>query len=327
MPPPGGGARRSDPRRRRGPAAALAAVALALVGCTAAGTDAGAVPGRADAPLIVVSTTVLADLVAAVVDDGFEVRALVPPGGDPHGFEPTPGDVRLVDRADLVVMNGLGLEPGLLPVVRTRDEVLLVGEVVADDRRSGVRLRTVDGEVDPHLWMVPTTAARYAEAVAERVARVWPEHAGTARERARGFATAMDALERELASVLDAIPEERRVIVTDHDSQGYFAERFGLRVLALVGVSTEEVPSARQQARIVSELRDADVPTVFLEEHVAPTMMRAIARDAGVEVGGVLFGDSLLEPGDPSGGPSDYAGMLRWNARVLVDGLAGDVGR
>lgn len=309
----------------RGPFAALASAAV-LVGCTAADADSGAsVAGRAGAtPLIVTSTTVLADLITAVVADNVEVRSLVPPGGDPHGYEPTPGDVRLVRGADLVVVNGLGLEPGLAPVLRQVEGVLHVGDVVAIDATTSVALRVVDGEVDPHLWMVPTLAARYVDAIAESVARVWPELAEPARRRARDFAASMQALEDELAAVLADVPEANRVIVTSHDSQGYFADRFGFRVLTLVGVSTEEVPSARQQARIVSEVRDVGVPTVFLEEHVAPGMMRAIARDAGARVGGVLFGDSLADLGDPAGGPSDYAAMMRWNARVLVEGLGGD---
>jgi manganese/iron transport system substrate-binding protein len=271
-------------------------------------------------PLIVASTTVLADLVALAIGDDGEVRSLVPAGGDPHGYEPTPGDVRLLGEADLVVMNGVGLEPWLDAVIGSTGAVLRVGEVVAGD----VRLRQVDGEPDPHLWMVPTLAARYVEVIAQRLddpgqdGRGPAGAVGASMQRAAAAAVMLAALEDELEATLSVIPESQRVIVTTHDSQGYFAQRFGFRVATLVGVSTEEVPSARRQREIVDDVRAAGVPTVFLEDHVAPALMRAIARDAGVQVGGVLHGDALAESGE---GPDSYVAMLRSNARVLVEGL------
>lgn len=300
---------------------------LLLAACTSA--TASSSPPRAE-PLVVASTTVLADLVALALGADGEVRSLVPAGGDPHGYEPTPGDVRLLGEADLVVMNGVGLEPWLDAVVGSAGAVLRVGEVVADD----VRLRQVDGAPDPHLWMVPTLAARYVEVIAQRVDVIGQDAmrqdglaadrlgqdgtVGASAQRAAAAAVMLAALEDELEATLAVIPAQRRVIVTTHDSQGYFAERFGFRVATLVGVSTEEVPSARRQREIVDDVRAAGVPTVFLEDHVAPALMRAIARDAGVQVGGVLHGDALAEPGE---GPDSYVAMLRSNARVLVEGL------
>lgn len=299
---------------------------LLLAACTSATASSSSQQAepRADqrsGPLVVASTTVLADLVALALGDDGEVRSLVPAGGDPHGYEPTPGDVRLLGEADLVVMNGVGLEPWLDAVVGSAGAVLRVGEVVADD----VRLRQVDGAPDPHLWMVPTLAARYVEVIAQRLDALGQDElgedgaVGASAERAAAAAVMLAALEDELEATLAVIPTPQRVIVTTHDSQGYFAQRFGFRVATLVGVSTEEVPSARRQREIVDDVRAAGVPTVFLEDHVAPALMRAIARDAGVQVGGVLHGDALAEPGE---GPDSYVAMLRSNARVLVEGLA-----
>ena len=313
-------ARRRPGARGRGCASVLAC-GLLLAACTSATASSSSPPSESRAePLVVASTTVLADLVALALGDDGEVRSLVPAGGDPHGYEPTPGDVRLLGEADLVVMNGVGLEPWLDAIIGSAGAVLRVGEVVADD----VRLRQVDGAPDPHLWMVPTLAARYVEVIAQRLDELGHNGlgqdglVGASAQRAAAAAVMLAALEDELEATLAVIPASQRVIVTTHDSQGYFAQRFGFRVATLVGVSTEEVPSARRQRDIVDDVRAAGVPTVFLEDHVAPALMRAIARDAGVQVGGVLHGDALAEPGE---GPDSYVAMLRSNARVLVEGL------
>ena len=313
-------ARRRQGARGRGRASVLAC-GLLLAACTSVTASSSSPPSESRTePLVVASTTVLADLVALALGDDGEVRSLVPAGGDPHGYEPTPGDVRLLGEADLVVMNGVGLEPWLDAIIGSAGAVLRVGEVVADD----VRLRQVDGAPDPHLWMVPTLAARYVEVIAQRLDELGQDGlgqdgaVGASAQRAATAAVMLAALEDELEATLAVIPTPQRVIVTTHDSQGYFAQRFGFRVATLVGVSTEEVPSARRQREIVDDVRATGVPTVFLEDHVAPALMRAIARDAGVQVGGVLHGDALAEPGE---GPDSYVAMLRSNARVLVEGL------
>lgn len=323
--PAAGAVAQREGARGRGRVSVLAC-GLLLAACTSATASSSSPQAESRAEsLVVASTTVLADLVALALGDDGEVRSLMPAGGDPHGYEPTPGDVRLLGEADLVVMNGVGLEPWLDAIIGSAGAVLRVGEVVADD----VRLRQVDGAPDPHLWMVPTLAARYVEVIAQRLDELGQDElgrdelgqdgaVGASVQRAAAAAVMLAALEDELEATLAVIPASQRVIVTTHDSQGYFAQRFGFRVATLVGVSTEEVPSARRQSEIVDDVRAAGVPTVFLEDHVAPALMRAIARDAGVQVGGVLHGDALAEPGE---GPESYVAMLRSNARVLVEGL------
>jgi ABC-type Zn uptake system ZnuABC Zn-binding protein ZnuA len=289
---------------------------LLLAGRAVGGDDVrDSEPAVAEGGLVVVaSTTVLGDLVRTALGPDAEVRSIVPHDGDPHSFEPAPSDVRLIGEAHLVVMNGLGLEPWLEAIVGVAPSVLRVGEVVAEE----VLLREVEGEVDPHLWMVPSIAGRYVEVIAARVSELRPDLEQQLRQRADAAVSAMRHLEADIESMLAVIPPERRIIVTTHDSQGYFAERFDFEVLTLVGASTEETPSARQQRRVIDRIRAAGVPAVFLEEHVSPALMQAIARDAGVIVGGVLHGDSLSAPGQ---GPEDYAAMLHWNAMTLIDGL------
>lgn len=303
------------------PRAALVGVVLvagALVGgvllaaCAPAGGDGG--PGG-DRPVVLASTTVFADLVADVGGTAVDVRALVPVGGDPHVFEPRPSDAVAVATADLVVDGGLGLSPWLPPLLRAREgPVLDLGEAVGD------AARRADGSVDPHVWMVPATVARaYLPAIERALADLVPAEVAAFAARADALATDLADLDAELRAVLSAIPPDRRLLVTSHDAHSWFADAYDLEVVGtVIGVSTEEEPSARTVAALIDAVVARGVPAVFIETTVNPDVLRRIAADAGVAVGEPLYGDSL---GPPGSGAETYADMLRTNARHLAEGL------
>jgi manganese/iron transport system substrate-binding protein len=129
----------------------------------------------------------------------------------------------------------------------------------------------------------------------------------------------LEELDAELADELAQVPEAHRILVTPHDAYSYFADHYGFEVATVVGVSTEEEPSASQVQHLVDVVRETGVPTVFVESTVNPAVIERIAADAGVEVGAPLYGDSVGEPGS---GADDYVGMMRANVAALVDGLA-----
>lgn len=282
---------------------------LALAGCAA--TAGGADDGRLR---VVASMSVLADLAERVGGGHVEVTSLVPVGNDPHVHEPTPSDARAIADADLLLANGVGLEPwfdalaGDAPVLRVAAR--LADQVVDDE----------DGEPDPHLWMVPGNAATYADAIADAIARLDPAHADDVERAAQALRAELTELDQELADRLDAVPDERRVLITPHDAYAYFAAHYGFEVATIVGVSTEEEPSAAAVQRLVDLVRERDVPTVFVESTVNRAVIERVAADAGAQVGDPLYGDSL---GPPGSGADDYVGMLRTNVDAIVAGLAG----
>ncbi len=273
---------------------ALALAAVLALGCAASPTttDAASDGGPPDdRPQVVASMNVIADLAERIAGDRIEVTSLVPVGGDPHVHEPTPSDARTVADADLLLANGVGLEPwfdslaGDAPVLRVAERLTV--EVLDDE----------DGEPDPHLWMVPDNAAVYGEAIAEELAE----------------------LDEELAERLAAVPDDRRILITPHDAYAYFADHYGFEVATIVGVSTEEEPSAAAVQRVIDLVREREIPTVFVEFTVNPAVIERVATDAGAEVGEPLYGDSL---GPPGSGADDYAGMQRANVEAIVGGLA-----
>ena len=294
-----------------GPVAGLV-VMLVAVGCAAQ----PAPEQRGDSLDVVASMSVIADFAREVGGEHVEVTSLVPIGGDPHVHEPTPADARAIGDADLVLGNGVGLEPWFDALVAGSDrEVVTVTEELAS-------LVVDDGEgaPDPHLWMVPPLAAAYVERIAGELSRLDPDHAADYQANAAAYVERLEELDAELAAELARIPEDRRVLVTSHDAYGYFADHYGFEVAAVVGVSTEEEPSARRVQELVDLVRETGVPTIFVETTVNPAVVRRIAADAGVDVGAELYGDSVGEEGS---GAEDYVGMLRANAAALVEGLGG----
>ena len=298
---------------RRAVVAALASVAVVLAAC--ASTSAGEADG-ADGPVVVATMSVIADFAQQVAGDRAEVRTLVPVGGDPHTHEPTPADARAVADADLLLANGAGLEPWFESLVTDDVAVVRLADALHDEV-----VATPDGEPDPHLWMVPGLAATYVEVLAEALADADadPDLADAYRADARAYIQDLRALHEEITAALDAIPPERRVLVTPHDAYAYFADAYDLEVASVVGVSTEEEPSAAAVQRLIDEVRERQIPTVFVEATVSRTVIERIATDAGVEVGRPLYGDSVGEPGS---GAETYVDMLRANVEALVEGLA-----
>jgi ABC-type Zn uptake system ZnuABC Zn-binding protein ZnuA len=305
-----------DGMRAPGWVAALSAVGLLVAGC-AAQEEPEAPTARPDGGSldVVASMSIIADFAEQVGGEAVTVTSLVPIGADPHVHEPTPADARAVADADLVLGNGVGLEPWFDDLVAgSGQEVITVTEelahLVVDDE---------DGEDDPHLWMVPPMAAAYVERIAEVLAELDPERAETYHDNAAGYVERLEELDDELAGELEPIPEEHRILVTPHDAYSYFADHYGFEVATVVGVSTEEEPSASQVQHLIDVVRETGVPTVFVESTVNPAVIERIADDAGVEVGAPLYGDSVGEPGS---GAEDYLGMMRANVAALVEGLA-----
>lgn len=264
--------------------------------------------------MVVTSTTVLEDLTRHVVGDDVSVVSVVPYDTDPHVYEPTPADARLVANADVLIANGANLEPWFASLTQAAAApVLFVVET-----ESLPVLFEEDGEPDPHLWMVPPFAANYVTAIAEMMAAVDTANASEYQQRAAAKRDVLHALDNELTALFATVPRERRVLVTSHDAFRYFGAHYGFEVASLYGISTETQPSARQVQSLIDLLRDQQIPTIFVETTIDQSVLERIAQDAGVEIGTPLYGDALGPPGSVA---DSYVAMMRHNAEAIVDGL------
>ncbi len=304
-------------RVRRGGARGLAGVVLALLvaGCAALFADAPAGGGDDGRVRVVATMSVFAEFAEAVGGDRVAVETIVPVGGDPHTYQAAPSDAARITDADVVLDNGLGLSPWFEPLAaNVEGELVILTEGITD------RAVEAGGVVDPHLWMVPPLVADgYVTAIEDALRTADPAGADDYARNAEAYRARLAELDRELAARIATVPAADRKLVTSHDAYRYFADHYGLEVTGTVlGVTTEEEPSARSVAALVDRIRAEGVPTVFLESTVNPDLIERVARDAGVDVGDPLYGDSL---GPPGSGAETYEGMLRANVEAIVEGL------
>ena len=292
----------------------IALVLLALGGPAVACGGSGNETAAGGGVRVVTSLTLFADLVQHVGGDRVQVTALVPADADPHTYEPVPSQVAKVTKADLVVINGLGLEETLhdliynnvgsgVPIVEMADGLpVLAGN-------------PSEGETgNPHLWLNVQYAMRYVEKIRDGLIAVDPEGADVYRANAGAYLNELDALDKEVAADIQSIPPERRKLVTFHDAYPYFAERYGLEVVGVVVESPGREPSARELARLTDRIRSEKVTVVFKEPEFDAKMLETAAEDAGVKVRTLLSGAYV-------DGVHSYVELIRFNVMQLTEGL------
>jgi zinc/manganese transport system substrate-binding protein len=267
-------------------------------------------------PVIMATTSIWADVVSHVACNGLaRVETVIAPGGDPHSAEPSLADRARMERAAVVVANGLGLEEGL---GHTIDAVEAHGTPVF---RVGDHLPTMerDGRADPHIWFDPT---RVSSALPD-LAEVLVARAGLDRQAVTaclaGYRQELADLDAEMTGVLGAVPPDRRKLVTNHDALGYFADRYHFEVIGTVIPSTSSLAasSPAQLDRLGRAIQDAGVPAIFAEAKQSETEADALARRIGPVGVVVLYSDSL-EPGTPA---DSYVGLLRADAQLVAAAL------
>jgi zinc/manganese transport system substrate-binding protein len=262
---------------------------------------------------VVASFSILGDFVKNVGRDRVEVTTLVGPNGDVHVYTPAPADAKKIAGARLVIINGLGLE-GWLP--RLLQASGSKAPIVTATR--GIAPLHLGSEADPHAWQSVANAKLYVANIRDALISAEPADAETFRGNAERYSAELDALEAEVRSAIAQIPPERRKVISSHDAFGYFAARYGIEFIAPSGVSTETEPSARDVAKIISQVKSAKIPAVFLENFGDPRLVSRIAAETGAKVGGTLFSDALT---DEKGPCPTYIAMVRHNIKALTSAL------
>jgi zinc/manganese transport system substrate-binding protein len=272
----------------------------------------GTHPARGDPAAIpvVASFTVLGDLVSELGGDRVSVKSLVGPDSDAHVYEPTPADARAVASAHVIVLNGLGFEGWIL---RLLDSAQSRAVIVTASK--GVTVREANGHADPHAWQDPGNARIYVTNIAAALVAAMPEDAAQIETREKLYLKKLRDLDATLRQQFATIPTTRRRVITSHDAFAYFGAAYGIEFLPAQGWTTESEPSAANIARLVVQAKSQQVSAVFLENISDPRMMRQLALDTGLSIGGRLHSDALGPPGDPAG---TYLGMISSNAQLLL---------
>ncbi len=278
-------------------------------------------------PVIVASTTQIADFARQVTGDRCEVGCILAPGADPHTYMPTPQDIQKVLRADLTLENGLHLEGKNWMATLAKDAGKPL--VTCTEGIQPIELASSGQKIaDPHSWFSIKNAAVYVNNILKALIQLDPPGKSEYEARARLFLQQLRVLDAWVREQVNRIPPDRRILVTSHDAFNYFCreyrfnEKHDYLSLAPVGWSTgSEVGAGMTPERrktVIESIRSYGAPAVFVETSVNPKLIREIAREAGIRVGGLLYSDSMGERG--SAGES-YIGMIRENVVTILDAL------
>ncbi|MBR1287523.1 metal ABC transporter substrate-binding protein [Bradyrhizobium sp. AUGA SZCCT0177] len=263
---------------------------------------------------IVASFSILGDFVRNVGGTSVSVTTLVGADGDAHVYSPTPADAKKIADAKLIFVNGLGFEGWLPRLLKSAGSKVTVVTATA-----GIAPLKLGSDADPHAWQSVANAKIYVGNISDALAAADPASAQGFRANAEAYLAKLDALDREAREAVAKIPQARRKVISTHGAFGYFAAAYGVEFIAPVGVSTESEPSARDIAGIITQIRAAKIPAVFLENVSDPRLIRRISAETGARIGGTLYSDSLTaEKGDAP----TYIDMVRHNIKALTSALA-----
>ena len=302
--------------------AAVIAVAVSATAAGACGSSSGG-DGSGGALRVVAAESFLADIAQNVAGDRFTVDTLVPTGADPHAFEPAPKDLAKVAGADLVVVNGGGLEGPLLDTLKNAG-----GSATIVDASAGLTSRSPQpgepplgtGETDPHFWLDPELVKTYVANLRDAFTEADPAGAAAYAANAAAYDEKLDALDAWIADQVAQVPQADRKLVMNHASHGYFADRYGFQVVGTVlpGAGTSESPTAQQLGELTRAIRDGGARAIFVETDENPELAEQIAAETGVSVVTDLLDHSLT----PAGGQAPtYIDMMRFDARRIVEAL------
>jgi len=311
-----------------------------------------AAPALAQEKLKVIATfSILGDIVANVGGDRVEVTTLVGPDGDAHVFQPAPADAQAVAGAQVIVANGLGFEGWMDRLVEASDtKAALIAaadgvtpiafgeEEHAEEEGHDHDHEHAEGEehdhdhakeeagheghdhgaFDPHAWQSVTNVALYVGNIERGLAAADPAGAETYATNAAAYLAELDVLDAEIRAAVAALPKDHRTVVTSHDAFGYFAADYGLTFVAPQGVSTEAEASAQDVAALITQIRDAGIAAVFVENIADRRLLDQIATETGAAIGGTLYSDALSGPEGPA---ATYLAMMRHNLSQLTAAL------
>lgn len=265
---------------------------------------------------IVASNSIIRDMVSQISADLAIVYSIVPVGSDPHSYDPKAGDIKLLKDADIIFMNGLHLESWLTRMIensQTSARIVTVsnGIIPLTDNKSQM--------TDPHAWMDIKNAQMYIDNILEALIEALPDRKDLLITRYQQYHASLEDLHVYISGLILKIPQDKRFLVTSHDAFRYFGMAYQIKIIPLMGTSTEAEPRTSDFIRLSRIIRQYNIPSVFIESTINPVVLRQLARDLGIRIGGSLYTDSV---GPEGTGTETYTGMMRYNTMLIYNALA-----
>ena len=278
---------------------------------------------------VVTTTTMITDLVRDVGGNKIEVTGLMGPGVDPHLYKATAGDVRSLQKCELVFYNGLYLEGRigdvLVKLARRGKKVYAVTEEIEESRL--LEPPEFAGHYDPHIWFDPTLWVEAVDIVVEGLSVSDPSNASYYKTQGARVTAEYKALHTWAKSAIDQIDPSQRILITSHDAFNYFGQAYGFKVVGVQGISTVTEAGLADIANMVDFIKDNGVRSIFVESSVSPAAIERISKDAGIGIGGELYSDAMGAPGEMETRQGDtydlgtYEGLVKHNIYRIVEAL------
>lgn len=289
----------------------FAALTIFLVSCEGhSASNAGT-----GTPVMLTSTTILADITRNIAGDRFQVDSLLPIGSDPHSYQATPQDLAKISNSKLLIINGAQYEQFLTPLLENAG-----GKKTVVEASAGISPRTnAQHGIDPHMWLDPNLVVKYAQNIRDALINIDPAGEATYRSNAEAYVVKLKDLDTWIAQQVNQIPAEKRLLVTNHEAFGYFAQRYGFKVVGTVveSFSSDASPSAGQLAALIDQIKSSKATAIFLDASDNSTIAQQIANETGVRVVTDLHLESLT-----SGAPAaTYIDMMKDDVSKIVDAL------
>lgn len=270
---------------------------------------------------IVVTFSILKDLVENVGGEAVTVTSLVGSNSDAHIFEPTPESAQLIAKADLIFMNGLGFEewmPRLLESTKTKAKIVIVSQHVKARTFVQGTETSPFSTLDPHAWHDVKNVMIYVDNIEKALLELIPQSSKLIQRNAAGYRQQLKELEAWIYKELKSVPYHQRTVITAHDAFGYLSEAYQINFLAPQGLSTESEPSVQEVVTLIKEINSRGIGVIFIENIANERLIRHIAEETGVTIGGMLYSDALSEKNQPA---ATYIDMMKINIQLLKAGM------
>lgn len=295
--------------------------AFLLVACSSSGSQAD----KSDKLKVVVTNSILADMTKTIAGDKIDLHSIVPIGQDPHEYEPLPEDVEKTNNADVIFYNGINLEDGgqawFTKLVKNAQKKKNKDYFAASDGVDVIYLEgeSEKGKEDPHAWLNLENGIIYSKNIAKQLMAKDPKNKDTYEKNLKAYVAKLEKLDKEAKSKFDAIPANKKLIVTSEGCFKYFSKAYGVPSAYIWEINTEEEGTPDQMSSLIEKLKVVKPAALFVESSVDRRPMETVSKDSGIPIYAEIFTDSVAKKGED--GDSYYA-MMKWNLDKISEGLA-----
>lgn len=279
-------------------------------------------PATSHAIKVVAAETYLADIAQNVAGNRTKVSALMPIGVDIHEFEPTPGDIAKVADSNLFIITGAGLEEFLDKIIANNSKQPMIeasAGIASRIPREG-EPKDEDNPKDPHFWLDPNNVITYTMNIRDGLSKADPAGANFYAANTEAYIKQLRELDSWVAEQVEQVPPTQRLLVTNHESFGYYADRYGFMIVGAIipSIGTGATPSAQELVRLINQIKSTDARAIFLETGSNQQLAQQVAKEAGVKTVTQLYTHSIT---DAAGVAPSYIEMITYNTKAIVEAL------